>query len=255
MGDGYEELVMATGSEYRLYYGSSTGLTTVSNCFPSTYRLMTGADFDRDGYSDVAIRHGSEVRIYAGSSSGISPAPPLKLPSAAHFLDAQGDGNGDGFPDLLAGTKGSVDLYRGGPSGLEAFPSSVVSDPRGSSTFGTLGGWAGDLGGDGFDDLLVGDFLFTRTQVTEGSLFAFKSTGAGFSPIPIWRWGPGVSGARLESAAGIGDVDGDGRPDVAGRLHGHWPRRDSLRVQRAAVGRQASRSTRAFQFRRDAVIR
>ena len=81
-----------------------------------------------------------------------------------------GDFNGDGFGDLAVGESsyglntgtgtedGRVYVYYGAGSGLPAVPDWVADDdtPGGSSYFGGGVGNAGDVNGDGYDDLLVG---------------------------------------------------------------------------------------------------
>ena len=88
---------------------------------------------------------------------------------------------------------------------------------------------AGDVNGDGRDDLLVGVPTFDNGQAAEGAVFVFYGTSTGFStsnsgssglllvaPDPSWAVESDQPNFQLGFAvAGGGDVNKDGYSDIA----------------------------------------
>jgi hypothetical protein len=88
-------------------------------------------------------------------------------------------------------------------------------------TSGTLNGeeWgaavagAGDLNGDGYDDILIGAPKYGPNR--EGGAFVYYGGAAGLAKDPGWM-AMGEKGSRFGTAvAGVGDVNCDGYPDIA----------------------------------------
>jgi hypothetical protein len=148
----------------------------------------------------------------------------------ATFVSSAGDFNGDGFSDLVAGGRG--------PSGSERFVlfgsrtpfDSVVNvaSLTGSNGFSIVNlassrhpsASAGDVNGDGFDDLLVGADL-ARSQAGDAYLFFGRSTvTARLDPSTL----DGSNGFQFQgrragdhagaAIAGVGDVNADGFDDL-----------------------------------------
>ena len=71
---------------------------------------------------------------------------------------------------------------------------------------------AGDVNGDGFDDLVVGA---KGVQTERGRAYVYLGGQSGLSPTPVVLAGPGgVQGSFGISAASAGDVNGDGFGDL-----------------------------------------
>ncbi len=120
-----------------------------------------------------------------------------------------------------AGTEGDASSITGdGPVGesASALTFSVTSlDPVTSTAakFGTGAASAGDVNGDGYDDIIVG-------APGDASFYVFMGSAAGISTSPalvVSEPGSGLGGVALgiggPPVAGIGDVNSDGYDDIA----------------------------------------
>ncbi|MCB1162697.1 FG-GAP repeat protein, partial [bacterium] len=135
-----------------------------------------------------------------------------------------GDVNGDGYADLLVGAllydhgesdEGAAFLYLGGPAGPGASPDWIGECNVATSYYGSSLGTAGDVNGDGYDDVIVGAPQYTDGQTFEGAAFVYSGGPAGLSDLPLWIAESDQAVAHLGAAvAGAGDVNGDGYADV-----------------------------------------
>jgi hypothetical protein len=89
---------------------------------------------------------------------------------------------------------------------------------------GTALAKAGDVNGDGFEDLVAGMPDFDGATVDEGRALLFLGTPSGIpSTSAAWIFTSGVQGARFgASVSGAGDVNGDGFADVWIGAPGTW---------------------------------
>ncbi len=122
------------------------------------------------------------------------------------------DTNGDGYADVLASEDGghAIDVFLGGPSGPAATP--IVLNVGGipmTGSYGASGAGAGDVDGDGFEDVLAGGY-------TGNVAFLFRGSESGPDPAPLTLADPGSSPNDTFglAVAGASDVDGDGFDDV-----------------------------------------
>ena len=141
-----------------------------------------------------------------------------------------GDVNGDGVPDLLVGAPGqhvggnSVQGQAFVFSGADGSLLHTLDDPtpQALARFGSDVAGVGDVNGDGVPDLLVGAVLKDVAGVIQGQPLVFTNQGQAFvfsgadgsllhtlddpTPQALARFGSDV--------AGVGDVNGDGVPDL-----------------------------------------
>jgi len=248
-GDGYSDIVVSASrlttpagiasGRVDIYNGSPTGPSptpswTGDGGGQSAYYGETMAaigDMNGDGYADLALselpyRH---IRIHPGSPSGLLPSQTLPAPGAnpdgfGLGLGAAGDVDGDGLSDLIVGgpllddpevDEGGAWLFRGSAQPADA-PVAIFEGTATAEGYGVSVAGAGDLNGDGWDDLLVGAENYTNSLPGEGAAFAFAGAPGGPSLNPVWSVYGGQAQAHLgASLAGVGDTNGDGFDDVA----------------------------------------
>ncbi len=137
-----------------------------------------------------------------------------------------GDADGDGLSDVLIGasfyshgqpTEGRAFEYTSTASGFGLFNWSSESNDDGSA-YGSTVACAGDVNGDGRDDVIVGAPHFHNGTNLEGRVWLHLGTIIGPSIAPSWTFGPSpgnpVGVAFGISVASAGDVNDDGFADV-----------------------------------------
>jgi hypothetical protein len=183
--------------------------------------LASPGDFDGDGDVDVAVAMPDATwngATQAGAwgvhfnTGGVFSAKPTyeqhgTNPSQhlGRSLFAEGDYDGDGRNDVVVDAgSGSVFVYMGTPSGPAQVPLALsVLVSAAEVVFG-----AADVDGDGRDDLLLGQPDLGRVSVYPGSVRGPRTT-----PASTVTRGEGTGFGR--ALARLGDLDEDGREDVA----------------------------------------
>lgn len=170
--------------------------------------------------------------------------PVLKVPSATRLEGNQfgaglgcsvagaGDVNGDGYGDVIVGASGydtgvsdggAAFVFHGGPGGIgSSSPATAATRLLGdqaTSYFGDAVAGAGDVNGDGYDDVIVGAFWYDHGETDEGAAFIFLGGPTGIpdatAATAATRLEADQANSRFgEGVAGAGDVNGDGYDDV-----------------------------------------
>ena len=250
-GDGYSDVLVATSGDgdngdlgvVYVYYGSSGGLDTTTEERLSGFETsgsildvrdwISGAgDVNGDGYNDVIIGAPREdtdgysskgaAYVYYGSSSGLDGTSADKITfsdsnSYADFgcaVSGAGDVDGDGYDDVIVGATGYVPqdgydvggafVYYGSSSGISSSEDRIIAS---NSTlydyFGADVASAGDLNGDGYDDVLV--------AALDKDPYIYYGSSSGIDTDTEVQLDDG----GLGPLAGAGDLNGDGYDDIA----------------------------------------
>ncbi|MFI0511894.1 FG-GAP and VCBS repeat-containing protein [Streptomyces sp. WSLK1-5] len=246
--DGYADLVVSApgedlgtdtdGGTTIIVWGSASGLSggrTAADPAPTAHdrfgQSLTVGDFNGDGKPDLAVGStGTDVWVSRGGftkSSGAASKYKVTAPirtGTGHGATslASGDLNGDGVGDLVVSgpylddhtAYNTAMVFQGSASGL-AHRTVLAED---SETVAV-----GDIDGDGYDDLLTGEYWGAMQGNLGGSVSTHLGSASGVAPEPdrtIDQDTPGVPGADETNdyfgwSVSLGDVDGDGYADAA----------------------------------------
>ncbi len=206
------------------------------------YSVASAGDVNGDGPGDVIVgaytaspggrSRAGTASVFHGSAAGISAAPSRTLEGVApgdNFGDqvtCAGDVNGDGFADLLIESfaaspggrsgSGSARVFHGSDSGILVAPARVLEGVSANDYFGWSVASAGDVNADGFADLVVGAIQADpggRSNAGTASVFHGSAAGIPMEPARVLE-GAAAGDSFGYSAAGAGDLNGDGFADL-----------------------------------------
>jgi hypothetical protein len=216
-GDGLDEIFTSVGTLVYAYKADGTLLpgwpiSPVNELFtgtaPSTTGVLAAGDLDGDGRPEIVFTYGNRLLAYRYDGT-LMPGFPVS--GIGHGAVVIGDVDGDGSPEIIV-----TDLYNSEFRIVicrsDGTPIRAIKPELTPNTFGGSLALA-DLDGDGILEIVV---------QTENDLTVLRGNGTTYPGWPV-SWGP-MSGP-ITSAPVIGDIDGDGFPDivVVNRLNsGDW---------------------------------
>ena len=241
-GDGYADVIFGlsgflTPSQASVYFGSSAGLqatnvitlTDNENASSFGYAVGTAGDVNGDGYADVIIgahyyqSSTGRAYVYHGGPDAPVNSPALTVTGeitagVGRSVATAGDVNGDGYADVVIGAPnylsatGQAHLYLGSADGLSSIPAFTATGAAPDSFFGFPVQTAGDVNGDGYDDVIVGASGWPPTQ---GHAYLYLGSINGLSITPALTMMGGVTADGFGTMVGTaGDVNGDGYSDI-----------------------------------------
>ncbi|WP_170359893.1 FG-GAP repeat protein [Ruegeria arenilitoris] len=220
-GDGFDDVILGAPGNFS-YTANFSGAYVVYGKASGFSDIDLGTLSASDGFSIL------------GENSALA-GPPYGL--GAVVADA-GDVNGDGIDDFLVNypasaaggsyagetyvlygkTSGFTDIDVSNLSAADGF---TIEGANSVDYSGFRSSSAGDINGDGFDDLIIGGGFSNNF---DGGAHVIFGSGTGLPDIDLGNLSAGAgfeistnqSGIQLgEAVAGIGDVNGDGIDDIA----------------------------------------
>src|SRR3954463_13806926 len=215
-------VVNSVSNNVTILLGDGVGGFTPASGSPVTVgqtpKSVAVGDFNNDGRPDFAADNflGGSISVFLGDGAGgftEANNSPVTMAGGPIYV-ATGDFNADGLADLATANispAGIGILIGTGNGGFAAAPASPI--PDGSNTF-PQGLAVGDLNGDARPDIAVANHTSNTVNVLLGS---GSSGTVGFlpavgSPFPTAN---GAAAGNGPANIAIGDVNGDGKPDLA----------------------------------------
>jgi hypothetical protein len=205
--DGQDDIVLGhppDGLGIGLFYQGSNGQFTAST-YPAAYspEAVIAGDFDGDGRMDLATGSAGAIGIILQDDSGSLLTPTYwSAPTRGVEDMVAGDFNGDGRADVATSywayglpAPPIALFYQNAAGGFDGAIEMAVGEASGAD-----GLTAGEVNGDGLDDLLV--------QTVDG-LWVFEQGSEGLPETPRH-----YDSFCNPSAIRVGDVSGDGLNDV-----------------------------------------
>jgi len=215
--DGYDDVIAGTQFTGTAYvYSGKDGKTLYTFSGSGSYSVSGAGDVNNDGYPDLIVgnrgsgqatvfsgKDGSKLHTFSGMSSG---------GYFGHCVSGAGDVNADGYDDLVVGewkyssNTGTARVFSG-KDGKALY--TLYGDSTGDQ-FGKSVSGAGDVNGDGYDDVIIAAFLDDNNGGNSGSVRVFS----GKDGKTLYTLNGGVAGDCFgRSVSDAGDVNGNGQAD------------------------------------------
>lgn len=256
-GDGYSDFIVGAPSEAPkgaayIYYGGTQGVNVnnvtkidnVANSATFAYSVAGAGDVNGDGYDDVVIGDmnyfvsfdaqkglfNGTALVFYGSNQGINKNTFTVIKNSTQpqcsfgwVVASAGDVNGDGYDDVLVGDpnydkqfdEGAAFVYHGSSQGISTTAAITLEGTQASEELGLSVASAGDVNGDGFDDIILGAPFYSNGQNAEGAALVYFGSGAGIAGAAKVIESNSAGAVMGTSVSGAGDLNGDGFSDIA----------------------------------------
>jgi MYXO-CTERM domain-containing protein len=242
--DGYDDVIVGacnyssgTGRAY-VYTGSASGVSTTAATTLTGeatgirfgWSVSDAGDVNNDGYDDVivgAFKYSystGRAYVYTGSASGVSTTAATTLTGEATgnqfglSVSGAGDVNNDGYDDVIVGALryssniGRTYVYAGSASGVSTTAVTTLTGGGSGYYFGLSVSGAGDVNGDGYDDVIVGAYGYSSDT---GRAYVYAGSASGVSSTAATTLTGEATGNQFGwSVSDAGDVNNDGYDDV-----------------------------------------
>jgi hypothetical protein len=212
----------------------------------SGWSVSSAGDVNGDGYDDILIgAYNNQTYLVFGKATGWSRDFPLSLADASFIGEAAldcsglcvssaGDVNGDGYDDILIGARGNDEgvpeagqtyLIFGKETGwsidtpLDSADASFIGEADYDYSGFSVSS-AGDVNGDGCDDMLIGAYGNDERNLGAGQTYLIFGKSDGWSmDFPLDCADASFIGEAANDMCGwsvcsAGDVNGDGYDDI-----------------------------------------
>lgn len=238
--DGYDDVIVGSygynGNEGRVYvYLGGNGMNSTADLVISGealnnyfgYSVSEAGDVNNDGYDDFVVgasRYstytGRAYLFYGGSVlDGVADVTMTGENTGDNFgksVSGAGDVNNDGYDDVIVGSEG-YDSYSGraylfsGGSSMDNVADLTFSGNETGSYFGCSVSKAGDVNGDGYDDVIVGAYCHSSNN---GLSKIYYGDDELVDNKELTLAGELLDNYFGYSVSNAGDVNGDGYDDV-----------------------------------------
>jgi gliding motility-associated-like protein len=228
-GDGKPDLVVVNNgaNTISLLRNTSTNGSITSSSFATKVDLTTGsipyyvaiADLDGDGKPEIVVANnvGNSVSVFYNKSTkgsittgSFSGKVDFAVGTAPRSV-AIGDIDGDGKADLIVSntTSNNVSILMNTTTTGSITASSFAAAVNFATGSGPRGIAVGDLDGDGKPDLAIADFGASTVSVLRNTATAGVINSSSFAATVD------ITCGLHPYVVAIGDIDGDGKPDMA----------------------------------------
>ena len=247
-GDGYDDIIIGAKSndeggtnagKVYIYFGGAVMDTTADLTITGENNndnigasVSSAGDVNGDGYADIIIgsflNENGRAFIYYGGAYTDNMADVILTGenSSDNFgisVSTAGDINGDGYADVIVGAqKNSDNSYQAGKAYIfyggkymDNNPDAVMTGEESGNFFGSCVSTAGDVNGDGYDDVIIGAYNNNEGGMKAGAAYIYMNklkgninsaqwTAMGDTPDNWFGW----------NVSSAGDVNDDGYDDI-----------------------------------------